>query len=281
MFAFRLVACVVVALTVTGCANLKKNETSAQTAFVPAIPQPRPVDASDPLPMEPRAWFHASLGTPRGPLTGRTLDVSSVGDIKLAPKEVILTFDDGPVPGKTERILDTLDLFRVKATFLMVGEMAKNHPDIARKVVARGHSVGSHTWRHANLSGMNFDRAMTEIMRGETAVRVSTGADIGFFRFPYLADTGPLRAALARRGTVVLDVGIDSKDYFKSTPSEIVERTMTTLAARQSGIILLHDIHARTELMLPQLLSRLQAGGYKVVALRHKRSGLDLLASAQ
>lgn len=93
----------------------------------------------------------AAIGR-RGPLTGRTIEVSLISDIQLQPGEVVLTFDDGPVPGRTDSILDTLDRYGVKATFLMVGQMAQNHPETARKVAARGHSIGSHTWGHPNLS---------------------------------------------------------------------------------------------------------------------------------
>lgn len=206
-----------------------------------------------------------------GPLTGRTLTVASLSDIALSPGEVVLTFDDGPVPGNTTRILDTLDDFHVKATFLMVGQMADSHPATARAVVARGHSIGSHTYRHPRLDLLSFDMAMTEIIRGDRAVARATGLQPGFFRFPYLADTAGLREALGRRGSVVLDVDIDSKDYFKTSPAAITNRVMAALERRGRGIILLHDIHSRTASMLASLLIRLEAGGYKVVTLRMKR----------
>ncbi|MGV8939758.1 MAG: polysaccharide deacetylase family protein [Allorhizobium sp.] len=273
----RLIACASITLTVAGCATAPTGDKpSAKTAYFPMANPRSPASASDTIPLEPASWLHPNRP---GGLAGRTLTVSSIGQIKLAPKEVILTFDDGPRPGRTEQVLAALDRYGVKATFLMVGEMAKAHPALALEVAAHGNSIGSHTYRHANLKDMNYDLALSDILRGETAVKSSSGADIGFFRFPYLADTSRLRASLSQRGTVVLDVGIDSKDYFKSTPSEVIERTMAALHHRQSGIILMHDIHARTVKMLPELLSRLQAEGYKVVTLRYKRSRMPMVGN--
>lgn len=236
--------------------------------------------AGDRVPMEPAAWAHPDNVMAKGTLAGRTLTVGSLAELRLGPKEVVLTFDDGPMPGKTEKILATLDRFGVKATFLMVGQMAKAYPELARKVAARGHAIGSHTYRHSNLAALGFDQAMNEILSGENAVKASTGDDVGFFRFPYLSDTARLRAALARRGTVVLDAQIDSKDYFKSTPDAVAARTVATLQRQHGGIILMHDIHARTATMLPALLARLEADGYKVVNLRYRRSRMDMIAMA-
>jgi len=274
-----LAVSVAAALCMTGCASRPPGSSSLKSAFVaPGKPQPH-LDADDPVVMEPAAW--GRLPRPGG-LAGRTLTVSSLHDLKLRDKEVVLTFDDGPVPGKTERILATLNQYGVKATFLMVGQMAETYPAIARKVVASGQTIGSHTYRHRDLQNLAFDAAMTEIMRGEKAVEKATAVDAAFFRFPYLADTRRLRTALDARGVIVTDVDVDSKDYFKSTPAAVVNRTMTALRKRGHGIILMHDIHKRTGNMLPTLLDELKAGGYKVVTLRHKRTRMPMLmASAE
>ncbi|MGX5665800.1 polysaccharide deacetylase family protein [Rhizobium daejeonense] len=280
MLSLRIAASALLALSLASCASTKTEKPSAKTAFVasPENPAGKPLAAGERVPMEPAAWFKPNR--PRSGLAGRTLEVDSIQDIKLGPKEVALTFDDGPVPGRTERILDTLTRYDVKATFLMVGEMAKAHPAIARKVADAGHSIGSHTWSHADLHKLSFDQAMADITKGELAVKVGTGVDPAFFRFPYLSDSKSLRTRMAQRNVVVLDVAIDSKDYFRSSPSEIVERTMATLHRRGRGIILMHDLHLRTAVMLPMLLERLKAEGYKVVALRHERKRTMMLASA-
>jgi peptidoglycan/xylan/chitin deacetylase (PgdA/CDA1 family) len=204
-------------------------------------------------------------------LVGRTMTVSSIHDIRLQDKEVILSFDDGPIPGRTDRVLATLDEFGVKGAFMMVGEMAALHPELAKKVAMEGNAIGSHTYKHDNLAALTFDMAMAEVMRGETAVTKATGVDVNFFRFPYLADSHKLRAAIAMREMVVMDVDVDSKDYFNTTPAAVTKRTLDLLHKRGRGIILMHDIHNRTATMLPTFLAKLEEEGYKVVTLKFKK----------
>jgi peptidoglycan/xylan/chitin deacetylase (PgdA/CDA1 family) len=210
-----------------------------------------------------------SAGTHR--LAGRTLTISSLRELRLQDREVILSFDDGPIPGRTDRVLATLDEFGVKGAFMMVGEMAELHPALARKVAMDGNAIGSHTYKHDNLASLTFDMAMAEVTRGKAAVTKATGVDVNFFRFPYLADSHKLRAAVAMRDMVVMDVDIDSKDYFTVTPANVTRRTMDLLHKRGRGIILMHDIHNRTARMLPTLLATLEAEGYKVVTLKFRK----------
>lgn len=211
-----------------------------------------------------------------GPLSGRTLDVATTTDIILRPGEVILTFDDGPRAGKTPAILDTLDAYGVKATFLMLGSAAKANPMLARQVVQRGHSVGSHTYDHTDLSGLSRQAALNEIARGKAAVSEALGGEglSPFFRFPYLSQTGYLRTTLLQGDMVVLDVDIDSKDYYKESADVVAARTLDRLEARGSGIILFHDIHQRTVEMLPGFLAELEARGYSVVRLAPRSPGV-------
>ncbi|MEF2071256.1 polysaccharide deacetylase family protein [Consotaella aegiceratis] len=211
------------------------------------------------------------FGDRRTALTGRTIVVDDIEDIALQDHEVVLTFDDGPMPGKTPKILDALDAHGVKATFLMVGEMARYHPDLVRQVAAHGHTIGTHTEHHANLAAMSLERSMQEIEQGRKSVAAALvplrAQPAPFFRFPYLADTPALRRTLAAKGVVVIDPDIDSKDYFVSSPAAVKERALARLEAKGRGVILMHDIHQRTAAMLPAFLDALQARGYKVVTL--------------
>ncbi|MCM2292067.1 polysaccharide deacetylase family protein [Allorhizobium sp. BGMRC 0089] len=277
----RLLSSAALVLCLAACATPpdKAASSALKTAFFPVAEKPKHLGAKDPVPMEPSKWLEGDRQTDNR-LTGRVLTVSSLADLKLQPKEVLLTFDDGPAAKKTEKILDILDHYHVKGTFMMVGEMAKARPEIVADVEARGHTIGSHTFRHPNLKAMAFDQAMAEVMKGEKAVAAAAHVDeVHFFRFPYLAETGRLRAALAAHNIVVLDADIDSKDYFKDTPETVLNRTMKELEKRKSGIILMHDIHGRTVAMLPHLLERLRAEGYKVVTLHYGAAPTQLLAS--
>lgn len=273
----RLLVSSALALVLASCAGTAaKTNVSAVTAFAPMPEKPKFLKANDPVPMEPRKWGLSDQGTA---LTGRSLTVSRLSDIKLEPKEVVLTFDDGPAPHKTDRILAILDSYHVNATFMMIGEMAHNNPGLAQEVVAHGNEVGSHTFHHPDLKRMGFDQAMKEIQLGEDNVRAALGGrEVGFFRFPYLSDTPQLRHALAERNVIALGADIDSKDYFRDTPDQVLARTMAEINKRKSGVILMHDIHPRTVAMLPLLLDRLKAEGYTVVSLHYQHPQAELLA---
>lgn len=274
---FRLVAVAAACaamVALAGCAGYRtQHAPSGQLAFAYEAPSTLP-DPENVL----------SFAGERTGLAGRTLKVASLADIKLYRNEVVLTFDDGPVPHKTPAILDALDRHDAKATFLMVGSMARSYPALVREVAARGHAIGTHTQSHKNLAGIGFDKAVAEITQGRQSVAaalIPMGVKPApFFRFPYLSDTPSLRSHLARSGIVVIDVDIDSKDYFVSTPDQVRQRTMATLEKRGSGIILLHDLHKRTAAMLPDLLDDLHRRGYKVVNLQPDRQpATDLLAA--
>ncbi len=278
---FKLLAAALAStLLLAGCAGKREIEGdgSLKTSYLPTPSVKAAKDADDPVPLSPVVWMRT-----RNPmaLAGRTVSFTPGEAIHLGHKEVALTFDDGPMPGKTPRILATLDDFGVKATFLMVGQMASTYPSIARDVAKRGHTVGSHTFDHKNLAAIGYDAAMADIQRGEKAVAKAIGEDPAVFRFPYLSDTRRLRSGVVSTGTAIVDVDVDSKDYFTSSPAQIATRTMAAVRKHGGGIILMHDIHARTASMLPALLSQLKAEGYKVVSLKPKsKSKLFEVASA-
>ncbi|MEO0496121.1 MAG: polysaccharide deacetylase family protein [Pseudomonadota bacterium] len=207
---------------------------------------------------------------------------TSSSRVPLRAKEVVLTFDDGPHTKNTPRILAALDKFGVKATFFMLGQNARRNPGLASRVAARGHTIAHHTWSHPNLRKLSRDAAMSEVRKGRSAVRKAVGGQRAsrFFRFPYLADSQALRESVRGDGNVIIDVDVDSKDYFKTSGAEVRARTMARLRKRGKGVILFHDIHARTASMLPGLLSDLKREGYKVVTLRSSGGrGPDLVAS--
>lgn len=190
----------------------------------------------------------------------------------LADGEVVLTFDDGPVPWVTQPILDTLDQFCTKATFFSVGEMALSYPDMTKEVLARGHTVGAHTWSHPNnLKHLTFDKAKDQIERGFAAVSLAAQTDIApFFRFPGLNDSDELLSYLQSRGIASFTVDVISNDSFIGSPQRLADRTVKQVIARKKGIILFHDLKRPTAKALPAILASLKAHGFKVVHLRAK-----------
>ncbi|MBB4121879.1 polysaccharide deacetylase family protein [Martelella radicis] len=203
------------------------------------------------------------------PLAGRTIYLDETRDITLAPGEVVLTFDDGPVPGKTPAVLQALEERGVKGLFFMVGEMAHYHPQIAEQVVESGQTIGTHTYSHPHLPALSLSNAVANIDRGAHAVEKATGVKPHFFRFPYLAETTSLDKALQSRGMIPVGIDIDSRDYEEASTSVLVNRIMTGLAKRGGGIVLMHDLQGRTARAIVPLLDRLETEGYKVVTVKY------------
>lgn len=198
----------------------------------------------------------------------------------LGPKEVVLTFDDGPLPRYTKRILDTLDTFCTKATFFYVGEMAMAYPDMVKEVLGRGHTVGSHTWSHPlNMRRRSLSSATDQIERGFAAVALAAGKPIApFFRFPGLSDSGPMLAYLQERGTAAFTVDIVSNDSYIGSTRTLVRRTLGQIEKKGGGIVLFHDIKAATARALPTILAALKKRGFKIVQLRSKTTFAPLPA---
>lgn len=192
----------------------------------------------------------------------------------LADKEVVLTFDDGPWPGNTPAVLKALADQCTKAVFFSIGKHATWHPEILRQVLAAGHTVGTHTWSHADLNSkkLNEQQVKDEIEMGMSAVKLALGtAPAPFFRFPELRHNPEAVAYLGQRNVAIFSCDIDSQDYKKaSTPEKIVETVMSRLDKLGKGIILMHDFQKHTAEALPELLRRLKAGGYKVVQMKAK-----------
>src|SRR6202165_216050 len=189
----------------------------------------------------------------------------------LADKEVVLTFDDGPWPVNTPLVLKALEDECTKAVFFPIGKHATYHPEILRQVAAAGHTVGAHTWSHANLNSkkMTEQLARDEIEKGYSAVKLALGAAPSpFFRFPELQHGPAAMAYLGSRNIAMFSCDLDSFDFRAKNSDQIVNTVMAKLDKQGKGIILMHDFQKHTAEALPTLLRRLKAGGYKVVLMK-------------
>jgi peptidoglycan/xylan/chitin deacetylase (PgdA/CDA1 family) len=213
--------------------------------------------------------------------TARVLDVDAaitprVGrkqfpqTLPLAPKEVVLTFDDGPWPGTTERILDALRKECVRATFFLIGRNALARPALAQRELAEGHSVGYHSFSHPMLDRMPIAAAQADIDRGIAAVetalhRQAERAPTPFFRFPYFASTPSLLDWLERRRMVVFGADLWASDWNPMSPDQELSLILARVEASQGGIVLFHDTKAQTAAMLPPFLRALKSRGFSIV----------------
>ncbi len=186
----------------------------------------------------------------------------------LRNNEVILTFDDGPWP-TTPAVLKALADECVRATFFPIGKHATYYPEILKQVVEAGHSVGSHTWSHADLSNKSIDEAKAEIEKGVSAVRMALGAPgAPFFRFPALRHPPELVTYLGQRNIGIFSTDMDSFDFKMRRPEQVIKAVLAKLKKHGKGIMLLHDFQKPTSEAVPELLAQLKANGYKIVHMR-------------
>ncbi len=185
----------------------------------------------------------------------------------LKDKEVVLTFDDGPWPGHTPAVLKALADQCTRAVFFPIGKHAGWHPEIMKQVAAGGHTVGSHTWSHKDLSKVNEQEGKDEIEKGFAAVSIALGnKPVGpFFRFPALRHPPELVKYLGDRNVAIFSTDMDSFDFKMRKPEQVVSSVMKKLEKHGKGIILMHDFQQATAKAAPDLLKKLKDGGYKVV----------------
>jgi peptidoglycan/xylan/chitin deacetylase (PgdA/CDA1 family) len=191
--------------------------------------------------------------------------------LPLADHEVVLTFDDGPWPPTTTRVLAALAQECVKATFFLIGKPASQYRDLVRRIAAEGHTVAHHTWSHRSLMRIKPDQAPEEIDRGISAVEMAlrgaatTTPTTPFFRFPGFESTPATLDLLQSRGIVVFGADLWASDWNRMTPQQELKLITSRLDAAGKGIILFHDTKAQTAAMLPAFLRYLRENDYHVV----------------
>jgi peptidoglycan/xylan/chitin deacetylase (PgdA/CDA1 family) len=191
--------------------------------------------------------------------------------LPLQRKELVLTFDDGPMPETTPKVLDALKAECVRATFFLLGRNSEAHPMLARRILAEGHTVGHHTYSHQNLSRLPASVAEGEINRGfeedDNAIYGQRRTDplTPFFRFPGFASTPGLLDMLARRHIVVFGADVWASDWNDMSPSTQLQLILKRIEAIDHGIVLFHDTRAQTVHMLPEFLRELKRRGYRIV----------------
>jgi peptidoglycan/xylan/chitin deacetylase (PgdA/CDA1 family) len=191
--------------------------------------------------------------------------------LPLEDHEVVLTFDDGPWPRTTRRVLAALAQECVRATFFLIGRSASEYPELARRIAAEGHTIGHHTWAHRSLMRIKAQDAREEIDRGISAVEMAlhgaatTVPTTPFFRFPGFESTPATLDLLQSRGIVVFGADLWASDWNRMTPKQELKLITDRLNAAGKGIILFHDTKAQTAAMLPAFLRYLRENDYRVV----------------
>ena len=229
------------------------------------------------------AWasMDACPGNPDALGTSRVLTISpskfsEIGSMQykqglpLNDHEVVLTFDDGPLPPYSNIVLDTLASQCVKATYFLIGRMAHQYPSMVRRIYNAGHTIGTHSQNHPlAFERLPLQRVESEVEGGVASVDAALGdakALSPFFRIPGLGRTSAIDNYLTSKALVTWSADVVADDWFRRiTAKTIVQRAMQRLEAKGRGILLLHDIHPATAMALPMLLKELKVHGFHVV----------------
>ena len=229
--------------------------TFAEAAECPGHPDA--IGTSRTLVVDPRE--HPRIGT-----------MQYLETLPLRDHEVVLTFDDGPLPRNSNQVLDILASQCVKATFFEIGRMAQAYPEGVRKLIAAGHSVGTHSQNHPlTMNRMPVDRARQEIDGGIASVKSALGTDDAalapFFRIPGLMRAEAVEDYLASQGIQVWSADFPADDWRHISSARVYDLAIKRLEDKGKGILLLHDIQARTVAALPKILHELKARGFSIV----------------
>jgi peptidoglycan/xylan/chitin deacetylase (PgdA/CDA1 family) len=189
--------------------------------------------------------------------------------LPLRDHEVVLTFDDGPLPKYSNQVLQILANECIKATFFTIGKQAQANPEGVRKLVAAGHTVGTHSQNHPlTFEKMPIEKAQAEIDAGiasVTAAMTDPSALAPFFRIPGLLRAEGVENLLASRGIQVWSADFPADDWRHVSPERVYQLAIQRLEASGKGILLLHDIQPRTVAALPKIIHELKVRGYRIV----------------
>jgi len=273
----RIAAGLIFAGAVSLCAS---SAAWSQAPTPKAAPAPQAAPAAAPAP----AAAKSTCANPDAIGVARVVEIDTTGGPGfgfehfkqldfLRDKEVVLTFDDGPWPVNTPSVLKTLADECTKAIFFPIGKHSTYYPEILKQVAAAGHTIGSHTWSHANLNNKKLTEAQRkeEIEKGFSAVKWALGtAPSPFFRFPALQHPPETVTYLGERNIAIFSCDLDSFDFKASKAQTVIDTVMKKVDKLGKGIILMHDFQKHTAEALPELMRKLKAGGYKVVQMKAK-----------
>lgn len=177
-------------------------------------------------------------------------------------KKIALTFDDGPHPEYTIKLLDGLKERNVKVTFFIIGENAKNNPDVVKRIYEDGHTIGNHTFSHVQLTCISEDKAITEIKNTNNLIKEITGYEPKYIRPPY----GLYSDALKRETNLTPVLwNVDPRDWSVLNTQSIVNHVIKR--AKDGSVILLHDIFDTSVDAALLIIDELQKQGFEFVTV--------------
>lgn len=256
-----------VALLLAAC-QTASTQAEPQVIAVPAdemsrTPSLGPATIAPPATPAPQANpAYASLPKPSQPAPSK----HSYNSCNVDGPYIAMTFDDGPHPELTPKLLDELKKRNLKATFYVVGRNVEEYPEIVKRMVDEGHEVANHTWSHPALPKLGAEGVRKQMNDTTAAIRKACGVTPVTMRPPYGATNAGLNRRMAEDyGMKVILWSVDPQDWkyrkVNHVYTQIVEK------AHPGAIILAHDIHATTVAAMPQTFDTLLAKGFKFVTV--------------
>jgi peptidoglycan/xylan/chitin deacetylase (PgdA/CDA1 family) len=202
----------------------------------------------------------------------RALFINPIYKLEMDTKVIALTFDDGPSPARTPLLLDLLDKYQVKATFFMVGQNIEKYPDIARKVVDRGHMVGNHSYSHPRMIFKSPQFVREEIAKTNQLLGGIGSGDYVYFRPPYTNKFIVLPWVLRSMGMKLVTGTYDPGTQYKTPfPAQEVSRQVID-NAQPGSIVYLHDGSSNDPELFTEaiehIIVELKQQGYQFVTLK-------------
>lgn len=200
---------------------------------------------------------------PMAPPAGARLSYSSVS---IKEPVVAMTFDDGPHPSLTPKLLDLLKERNIKCTFFLIGQNVKAYPNIVRRILAEGHEIGAHTYTHCSLTSRSDDQIRSELKKSEEVLMAAASYRPQLIRPPYGAiNTRIKQMMFSEFGYSTIMWSVDPQDWRRPGVSVVTSRLIN--GARPGSIMLAHDIHPPTLQAMPAMFDQLLAKGYQFVTV--------------
>ncbi|MBL8276366.1 MAG: caspase family protein [Pelomonas sp.] len=221
----------------------------------------------------------SSASSASGAMRGAAAKEREVFGDKLPPKTVLLTFDDGPHARYTDEILEILKRYQAPAVFFQLGQnlgklgadgkpLPGNGSAVAKRVLAAGHQLANHSFTHGLMSKFELVKVKEEAANTEALLDAAGRNGDALFRFPYGARNDGALSTIEALKLRSMMWNVDSLDWSDPIPKSIAARVLAELEKQQRGIVLFHDIHARTVQALPLVLDQLAADGWRFASYK-------------
>lgn len=241
----------------------------AEKTALPAKPElpAQPVNKESPAPNPGQSEITAAPELLKTPNAIRLKPLGKrVSQVPMKGMYVALTFDDGPHPSLTPRVLDILKRHGAKGTFFMLGQNAARYKSVVSRAASEGHELGVHTWSHIKMNSSSRARVDSEVSRTQNTLASISGSVPRVMRPPYGATNKTLvNHMYDRYGMASILWDVDTLDWRKPGVGKVINTAVNK--ARPGSIILVHDIHASTIDALDGIVTGLQARGFKLVTV--------------